>query len=137
MEIVDHVFVYGTLLRGMSAANLLDDLDAEFVDEARVRGRLYFSDFPHLLTPSNQDDIVLGELYRLPHITAALVALDAFEREGELYTRTLTEVTSAGGNVVIAWLYRSRRMLPEQNRIVSGSYREYVQFTESRSSSDQ
>jgi gamma-glutamylcyclotransferase (GGCT)/AIG2-like uncharacterized protein YtfP len=126
MAIVDHVFVYGTLLRGMSSSCLLDELGAEFIDNAYVSGKLYITDFPRLVVPSNDGGVVHGELYRLPRVTVGLLALDRFEREGELYTRSLIDATTQICGNVLAWSYHSKSAIPETDRILSGSYRSYI-----------
>ena len=123
MLVTDFVFVYGTLMRGLPAAGLLDDLGAEFVDLGHVHGRLYVSDFPRLVAGS--DDVVRGEIYRFAEPERALAALDKFEREGDFYTRTLFEVTSSRGTLD-AWGYVSQEIPPGASWVVDGNYRSYL-----------
>ncbi len=123
MPVVDCVFVYGTLMRGLPESKLLNDLGAEFVDLGHVHGRLYVSDFPRLVAGS--DAVVRGEVYRFSDPEAALVELDRFEREGKLYSRTLLEVTTSRGPVT-AWGYVSREVPPGVPWVPDGNYRSYL-----------
>jgi gamma-glutamylcyclotransferase (GGCT)/AIG2-like uncharacterized protein YtfP len=90
------LFVYGTLRRGQSAANLL--AGATFVGQASIRGRVIQSGgYPGLV---GGEDVVPGELYELP--AAMFEALDRYEGPG--YTRKLSQVECAGESVE-AWVY--------------------------------
>ena len=65
--ISDRLFVYGTLMRGFDhpMAQLLSR-SADFLGEARCRGRLYLvKHYPGLVLSDDAADIVFGELYRL------------------------------------------------------------------------
>ncbi len=73
----DRLFVYGTLMRGFDhpMAQLLSR-SADFIGEARCRGRLYLiKHYPGLLLSDDPADLVFGELYRLrqPRSVAARV----------------------------------------------------------------
>ncbi|GAC1630468.1 MAG: hypothetical protein NVS4B4_12840 [Bradyrhizobium sp.] len=65
--IADLLFVYGTLMRGFDhpMAQLLSR-SAEFLGEARCRGRLYLvKHYPGLVLSDDPAETVSGELYRL------------------------------------------------------------------------
>lgn len=126
MSFVKHVFVYGTLLSGMSSSKLLDTIGAELVENGHVSGKLYITDFPRLVVPADDGGLVHGELYRLRNVEESLSELDKFEREGELYTRSLIDVTTASYGTIVAWSYHSRLALSETDRIPSGNYRAYL-----------
>src|SRR5580692_8490754 len=77
----DHLFVYGTLMRGFDhpMARLLAR-SADFVGAARCRGRLYLvKHYPGLVKSDHADDIVFGELFRLRQ-PAELLAESAWIR---------------------------------------------------------
>ena len=60
----DHLFVYGTLMRGFDhpMAKLLSR-SADFLGEARCRGRLYLvKHYPGLVLSDEPGDVVFGEL---------------------------------------------------------------------------
>ena len=63
----DHLFVYGTLMRGFDhpMAKLLSQA-ADFLGPARCQGRLYLvKHYPGLVLSDDHTEIVFGELYRL------------------------------------------------------------------------
>src|SRR5258705_12191993 len=61
------LFVYGTLMRGFDhPMALLLSRSADFIGEARCRGRLYLvKHYPGLVLSDDPADVVFGELYRL------------------------------------------------------------------------
>src|SRR6266478_4176578 len=86
----DHLFVYGTLMRGFDhPMSRLLSRSADFLGEARCRGRLYrlkhyrIKYYPGLVLSDDPADIVFGELYRLRAPEELLRALDAYESCGE------------------------------------------------------
>src|SRR3982074_561356 len=100
----DHLFVYGTLMRGFDhpMAQLLSR-SADFVGEARCRGRLYrVKHYPGLLLSEDPGDIVFGELYRLRQSDECLREFDMYEACGEgfaeptEYIRQMLSGTRAG-----------------------------------------
>jgi gamma-glutamylcyclotransferase (GGCT)/AIG2-like uncharacterized protein YtfP len=99
----DLLFVYGTLMRGFDhpMARLLS-ANADFVGEARCRGRLYLvKHYPGLVLSDDPADIVHGELYRLRAPDELLRELDMYEACGEgfapptEYLRRMLPVTPA------------------------------------------
>src|ERR1700733_15576324 len=97
----DLLFVYGTLMRGYAhpMARMLS-ANADFVGEARCRGRLYLiKHYPGLLLSDDPKDIVFGELYRLRDRDALLEEFDMYEACGEgfpeptEYLRQMLQVT--------------------------------------------
>src|SRR5258705_11205313 len=78
--ISDRLFVYGTLMRGFDhpMAKLLSR-SADFIGEARCRGRLYLvKHYPGLGLSDDPEDSVFGEVYRLR-------ARDELLREVDMY----------------------------------------------------
>jgi gamma-glutamylcyclotransferase (GGCT)/AIG2-like uncharacterized protein YtfP len=81
----DHLFVYGTLMRGFDhpMARLLSRV-ADFIGEARCRGRLYLvRHYPGLVLSDHVDEFVFGELFRLRHVEESLREFDMYEACGE------------------------------------------------------
>src|SRR3954469_21748427 len=80
----DHLFVYGTLMRGVDhpMAKLLSR-SADFLGDARCRGRLYLvKHYPGLVLSDDPSHIVFGELYRLRDRDALLGEFDMYEACG-------------------------------------------------------
>ena len=81
----DRLFVYGTLMRGFDhpMAQLLSR-SADFIGEARCRGRLYLvKHYPGLVLSDDPADVVFGELYRLRQPDELLREFDMYEACGE------------------------------------------------------
>ena len=109
----DRLFVYGTLMRGFDhpMAQLLSR-GADFIGEARCRGRLYLvKDYPGLVLSDDPADIVFGELFRLRRPSELLREFDMYEACGEgfaaptEYIRQMLPVTLEDGAVSEAWTY--------------------------------
>jgi gamma-glutamylcyclotransferase (GGCT)/AIG2-like uncharacterized protein YtfP len=130
--ISDRLFVYGTLMRGFDhpMAQLLSR-SADFVGEARCRGRLYLiKHYPGLLLSDDPADIVFGELYRLRQAEALLREFDMYEACGEgfaeptEYVRQMLPVTLDGEAVSEAWTYLYNWPVAGLPRIASGRFLE-------------
>src|SRR5689334_8391373 len=109
----DLLFVYGTLMRGFDhpMARLLS-ANADFIGEARCRGRLYLAKhYPGLVLSDDPADIACGELYRLHEVDAMLAEFDMYEACGDgfppptEYLRQMLSVTLADGSPREAWTY--------------------------------
>ena len=128
----DHLFVYGTLMRGFDhpMAKLLSR-SAEFVGEARCRGRLYLViHYPGLVLSEDASDVVFGELYRLRRPGELLREFDMYEACGEglpeptEYLRRMLPVTLADGASIEAWSYIYNWPVAHLPRIASGRFME-------------
>ncbi|WJR77465.1 gamma-glutamylcyclotransferase family protein [Bradyrhizobium sp. NP1] len=128
--ICDHLFVYGTLMRGFDhpMARLLS-ANAEYLGEARCRGRLYLvKHYPGLVPSENADDLVFGELYRLRERDALLAEFDMYEACGEgfpaptEYVREMLGVTLGDGSAGEAWTYLYNWPVSGLPRIESGRF---------------
>ncbi len=104
--ISDRLFVYGTLMRGFDhpMAKLLSR-SADFIGEARCRGRLYLvKHYPGLVLSDDPTDVVFGELYRLRAPDELLREFDMYEACGEgfaeptEYVRQMLPVTLDDGD---------------------------------------
>ena len=130
----DLLFVYGTLMRGFDhpMAQLLSRA-ADFIGEARCRGRLYqIKHYPGLLLSDEPADHVFGELYRLRQPEALLREFDMYEACGEgfaeptEYVRRMLPVTLADEAVSEAlseaWTYIYNWPVDGLPRITSGRF---------------
>ena len=132
----DHLFVYGTLMRGFDhpMAQLLSR-SADFIGEARCRGRLYLvKHYPGLVLSDDPADIVFGEVFRLRHPVELLREFDMYEACGEgfaeptEYVRRMLPVTLGDGAVseasTEAWTYVYNWPVAHLPRIASGRFLE-------------
>jgi gamma-glutamylcyclotransferase (GGCT)/AIG2-like uncharacterized protein YtfP len=128
---LDRLFVYGTLMRGFDhpMAKLLSR-SAEFLGDARCRGRLYLvKHYPGLVLSGDADDVVFGELYRLRAPEESLVTFDEYEGCGPdvaspQYLRQVLPVSLDDGTIIEAWTYVYNRPVAKLKRIASGRFLE-------------
>ncbi len=102
---------------------------ADFIGEARCRGRLYLvKHYPGLVESDDADDVVFGELFRLRQPIELLREFDMYEACGEgfraptEYVRRMLPVTRAGGAVSEAWTYLYNWPVDRLPRIASGRF---------------
>jgi gamma-glutamylcyclotransferase (GGCT)/AIG2-like uncharacterized protein YtfP len=128
----DHLFVYGTLMRGFDhpMAQLLSR-SADFIGEARCRGRLYLvKHYPGLVRSDDPAEIVFGELFRLRQPAECLREFDMYEACGEgfaeptEYIRQMLPVTREGETPEQAWTYVYNWPVAHLPRIESGRFME-------------
>ena len=126
----DRLFVYGTLMRGYAhpMARLLS-ANADFLGEARCRGRLYLvKHYPGLVLSDDSADVVHGELFRLRTRDELLREFDMYEACGEgfkpptEYVRDVLQVTLADGSASEAWTYIYNWPVDRLTRIASGRF---------------
>ncbi len=129
--ISDRLFVYGTLMRGFDhpMAQLLTR-SADFIGEARCRGRLYLvKHYPGLVLSDDPNDVVYGELYRLRRPAELLREFDMYEACGEgfaeptEYVRRTLSVTVEDG-AAEAWTYIYNWPVAHLPQIASGRFLE-------------
>jgi gamma-glutamylcyclotransferase (GGCT)/AIG2-like uncharacterized protein YtfP len=126
---LDLLFVYGTLCRGLSRNKFLRAAGARYEGRGSVRGRLYdLGDFPGALPAQGDSVQVGGEVYRLPNPESALKVLDGVEAFGpaspqtSLFRRELVEVRLENRVTVQVWIYWLNRWYGPRRRIVTGNY---------------
>jgi gamma-glutamylcyclotransferase (GGCT)/AIG2-like uncharacterized protein YtfP len=126
----DHLFVYGTLMRGYAhpMARLLS-ANADFIGEASCCGRLYrVKHYPGLVLSDDATDVVFGDLYRLRAVDDLLREFDMYEACGEgfaeptQYVRRTHSVTRADGSLSEAWTYIYNWPVTDLARIESGRF---------------
>ena len=106
-----HLFVYGTLRSGGTAAHMLSE--AECIGSGFVGGVLYDIDgeYPALLLYG--DTPVRGEIWKCP--AALLSTLDAYERIASgLFRRVGVEARGEDGSRVACWVYVAGPRLARQ-----------------------
>ena len=118
------VFVYGTLMRGLSRHHFMSD--GRFEGEASVKGRLIsLGEYPALLDGAGT---VRGELYSFDDLPAALDVLDDVENfdpanpEESEYIREVRRV-DRDGTQLRAWLYIYNQPAENAPIISSGDWR--------------
>ena len=130
--ISDRLFVYGTLMRGFDhpMAQLLSR-SADFIGEARCRGRLYLiKHYPGLVLSDDPAELVHGEVYRLRAPDELLREFDMYEACGEgfaaptEYLRRMLPVTVEGEAASEVWSYIYNWPVTGLPRIASGRFLE-------------
>jgi gamma-glutamylcyclotransferase (GGCT)/AIG2-like uncharacterized protein YtfP len=119
------VFVYGTLMRGLSRHHFMSD--GRLKGEASAKGRLIsLGEYPALLDGAGT---VRGELYAFDDLPAALDILDDVENfdpanpEHSEYVREVRRVERDDGEQIRAWLYIYNRPAEDAPIISSGDWR--------------
>lgn len=121
---VTHIIVYGTLMVGQRAHQILSK--CEFEGTINIPGRMYdLVGFPGVKLGGPDDPTFRAELYSLPkhHLPrrATLTALDRYEGEGSLYTRKAILVTHGGRNVA-AYIYEVNGSFPDEDLVDGGDW---------------
>lgn len=102
-EVLDRLFVYGTLRVGQTARSLVANSIVRTA-AAHTSGTIYA--FP-MGYPGFHDDNptgrVVGEVLWLTELAATFGLLDAYE--GEAFARVIKQVTLATGEEIWAWIY--------------------------------
>lgn len=133
---VFQLFVYGSLRSGFH--NPVYEYISRFFtldSEAKVRGKLIdMGSYPAGI-PSNENQFIIGELYRINHENEfpwAIGQLDDYEGvtvepdEIQLYRREITEV-HLNGQITHAWIYWFNGDTSGKPVITSGDMMEYLQ----------
>jgi gamma-glutamylcyclotransferase (GGCT)/AIG2-like uncharacterized protein YtfP len=129
---VDHIFVYGTLMKGFARHHLLEAWAHPMTrQEARAPGILFDSrkGHPCLVPAKNEGQIVKGELYRIRDNRQAFEMLDIvedFRGYGDArseFRRALVRAETAGGQSTLAWAYFYNRPTARLDVIESGDWK--------------
>lgn len=122
------VFVYGTLLKGMSRSNSL--ISSEFEGLGVINASLYdLGSYPGIIEST---DSVFGEIYTIDLATLSnlddIEGYDAHHPEGSLYVRKEVDVTLLNdGSFIKAYKYFYNALdLDAYYKIASGDYRRYI-----------
>lgn len=104
-EILDRLFVYGTLRSGQTARSLVANSVRRW-EPATARGQLYAfpMGYPGFFEgPSEGTGDVTGEVCWLGDLAATFALLDAYE--GAAFTRVIRKVRLRDGEELWAWIY--------------------------------
>lgn len=123
------VFVYGTLLRGMSRAHAMDE--ARFLGLGEIAGCLYdLGSYPGLVEGKGR---IMGELYDVDEVTLeSLDRIEGFKTDEpafSLYIRTLRQATffNDGRNETVSvYLYNGE--IGSREQIKHGDYRRFTEL---------
>jgi gamma-glutamylcyclotransferase (GGCT)/AIG2-like uncharacterized protein YtfP len=100
-DVLDRLFVYGTMRQGQTARSLIANQIARCVP-AHTTGSIYAfpMGYPGFI---EGDGPVVGEVLWLAELAATFGLLDAYE--GLDFVRVLRQVTLASGELVWTWIY--------------------------------
>jgi gamma-glutamylcyclotransferase (GGCT)/AIG2-like uncharacterized protein YtfP len=117
--VLDLLFVYGTLRRGLRLHHNLKRLGAQFVAIGKVQAELFdLGEFPGARQSADPANTVQGEVYRLRRVENTLKVLDQIEGfsphnpERGLFQRGTAQVTLPNGERRRAWIYWYRWRCP-------------------------
>ncbi|MDB4963469.1 MAG: hypothetical protein JWP01_3468 [Myxococcales bacterium] len=105
-DVLDRLFVYGTMRQGQTARSLIANQITRSVS-AQTTGALYafpmggpgFTEVP----AAGGSGVVIGEVVWLTELPATFGLLDAYE--GQDFARVIKQVTLATGEQVWTWMY--------------------------------
>ncbi|NVB77236.1 MAG: hypothetical protein HOV81_02470 [Kofleriaceae bacterium] len=102
-EILDRLFVYGTLRKGQTARSLVANQITKCV-AASTTGSMYAFPMGHPgYTEGDGKGRVVGEVIWLTELAATFGLLDAYE--GQDFARVIKQVTLEDGEEIWAWVY--------------------------------
>lgn len=134
MSIPDYLFVYGTLMTGMSpfALDRIFSQICRLQGQGFIRAKLYgLGAYPGAIPSSQKEDRVYGEVFEILLPDACFPDLDEHEdyRPGDLsgseYIRTRGKVY-LGDKLLEVWVYYYNGAVQEADRILSGDWRRHV-----------
>jgi gamma-glutamylcyclotransferase (GGCT)/AIG2-like uncharacterized protein YtfP len=102
-DVLDRLFVYGTMRQGQTARSLLAN-SIKKCERASTSGQIYA--FPMGYPGYSEGDgngRVTGEIVWLTDLAATFGLLDAYE--GEDFARVIKQVTTESGEQLWAWIY--------------------------------
>jgi gamma-glutamylcyclotransferase (GGCT)/AIG2-like uncharacterized protein YtfP len=102
-EVLDRLFVYGTLRQGQTARSLLANEITRCV-KAHAQGALYAFPMGYPgFSDADPDGRVVGEVVWLTELAATFGLLDAYE--GNDFVRVIKQVVLETGEQIWAWVY--------------------------------
>ena len=102
-EILDRLFVYGTLRQGQTARSLVANQITKSIG-ASTTGSIYAFPMGHPgYTEGDGKGRVVGEVIWLTELAATFGLLDAYE--GQDFVRVIKQVTLDDGEEIWAWMY--------------------------------
>lgn len=130
---IKHVFVYGTLMRGMDNHHLIEAY-AQNITPGSLTGELYHLAYGYPALRAGFSPI-RGEIVTLANMTEALTVLDDLEdylgpgHPDNLYNRVVCQARRANGETVDVYVYLWAQ--PEQlpkigQQVVGGCWRSFI-----------
>ncbi len=101
-EVLDRLFVYGTLRSGQTARSLVANSITKTA-AAHARGQIYAFPMGYPGYTEAGSGQVVGEVLWLTELAATFGLLDPYE--GEAFARVITQVTLVTGEEIWAWIY--------------------------------
>lgn len=101
-EIVDRLFVYGTLRSGETARSMIAEHISGSVP-GTAYGSIYAFEEGYAGFIAGGDNLVVGEIVTLADLAAAFPLLDAYE--GQDYQRVLIKANTSDGEEIWTWVY--------------------------------
>lgn len=102
-DVLDRLFVYGTMRHGQTARSLLANSIKKSVP-AWTSGQIYAFPMGYPgYSEGNGQGRVVGEIVWLTDLAATFGLLDAYE--GEDFARVIKQVTTESGEALWAWIY--------------------------------
>jgi gamma-glutamylcyclotransferase (GGCT)/AIG2-like uncharacterized protein YtfP len=101
-EVLDRLFVYGTMRQGQTARSLIANQIAR-CEDAHTNGTIYAFPMGYPGYVEVGEGRILGEVLWLPELPATFALLDAYE--GADFARIIKQVTLGTGEAIWAWLY--------------------------------
>ncbi len=101
-EVLDRLFVYGTMRAGQTARSLVANSVTK-TTKATTTGQMYAFPMGYPGYVEGTEGRVLGEVLWLTELAATFGLLDAFE--GDDFARIITQVTLESGETLWTWIY--------------------------------
>lgn len=101
-EILDRLFVYGTLRSGQTARSLVANAITRCLP-ATVAGQIYAFPMGYPAYVDTTPGLVHGDLLWLSDLAGTFGLLDAYE--GDDFVRVILQVTTADGTPTWSWIY--------------------------------
>ncbi len=101
-DVLDRLFVYGTMRQGQTARSLIANQIARCVP-AHTTGSIYAFPMGYPGFVEDNGGRVIGEVLWLTELAATFGLLDAYE--GRDFVRVLRQVTLASGDPIWTWIY--------------------------------
>jgi gamma-glutamylcyclotransferase (GGCT)/AIG2-like uncharacterized protein YtfP len=131
---IDHVFVYGTLLSGMDNFHLIEPYAAA-IRQGETSGELFHLTYGYPALVPGGEKVVQGELVHLADVAKALPVLDHLEgyrgpdQPDNHYERRECRVKTADGEVVPAYVYiwaNPELLARIGTRVAGGCWRQFM-----------
>lgn len=129
---INHFFVYGTLMMGQKRFNYpaLEPI-RESIREGKVCGAVLYDlgDFPGMMLAEDKESCVYGEVHEFTSVDKAVKILDRLERynlndiKSSLFRREEVTTIIDDGTEIRAWAYFYNQPIRNAKRILSGDWR--------------